>query len=111
MNASIASLERRDGLAHNLRRMVEETENFLQAAAQTGDEKFMTIRGQLAEQVRNMRWQLDELEDNAVHKARRAARVADQTIGRIAVGTPVTGRPPHRSQRAQLTHWAPTSGV
>jgi ElaB/YqjD/DUF883 family membrane-anchored ribosome-binding protein len=80
MNASIASLERRDGLAHNLRRMVKETENFLQAAAQTGDEKFMTIRGQLAEQVRNMRWQLDELEDNAVHKARHAARVADQTI-------------------------------
>jgi ElaB/YqjD/DUF883 family membrane-anchored ribosome-binding protein len=80
MNTSVPSLERRDGLAHNLRRMVEETENFLQAAAQTGDEKFMTIRGQLAEQVRNMRWQLDELEDNAVHKARHAARVADQTI-------------------------------
>jgi ElaB/YqjD/DUF883 family membrane-anchored ribosome-binding protein len=79
MNTSIPSL-RRDGLAHNLRRMVEKTENFLQAAAQTGDEKFMTIRGQLAEQVRNMRWQLDELEENAVHKARRAARAADQTI-------------------------------
>jgi len=80
MNTSVPSLERRDGLAHNLRRMVEETEKFLQAAAQTGDEKFMTIRGQLAEQVRNMRRQLDELEDNAVHKARHAARVADQTI-------------------------------
>lgn len=66
MNTSMPSL-RRDGLAHNLRRMVEETESFLQAAAQTGDEKLMTIRGQLAEQVRNMRWQLDELEDNAVH--------------------------------------------
>jgi ElaB/YqjD/DUF883 family membrane-anchored ribosome-binding protein len=85
---------RRDGLAHNLRRMVEETESFLQAAAQTGDEKFMTIRGQLAEQVRNMRWQLDELEDNAVHKARHAARVADQTIhghpyGAIGVGVAI----------------------
>jgi len=82
---------RRDGLAHNLRRMVEETESFLQAAAQTGDEKLMTIRGQLAEQVRNMRWQLDELEENAVHKARHAARVADRTIhghpyGAIGVG-------------------------
>ena len=85
---------RRDGLVHNLRRMVEETESFLQAAAQTGDEKFMTIRGQLAEQVRNMRWQLDELEDNAVHKARHAARVADQTIhghpyGAIGVGVAI----------------------
>jgi ElaB/YqjD/DUF883 family membrane-anchored ribosome-binding protein len=93
MNTSMPSL-RRDGLAHNLRRMVEETESFLQAAAQTGDEKFMTIRGQLAEQVRNMRWQLDELEDNAVHKARHAARVADQTIhghpyGAIGVGVAI----------------------
>lgn len=29
----------------------------------------------------------------------------------IAVGTPIAERPPHRSQRAQLTHWAPTSGI
>jgi putative transposase len=28
----------------------------------------------------------------------------------IAVGTPVTGRPPHRSGRAQLRHPAPTLG-
>ena len=28
----------------------------------------------------------------------------------IAVGTALTGGPPHRSQRALLTHWAPTSG-
>ena len=28
----------------------------------------------------------------------------------IAVGTPVTRCPPHRSQRAQFTHWAPTWG-
>ena len=29
----------------------------------------------------------------------------------IAVGTPITGRPPHRSERAQLRHSAPTSGL
>jgi hypothetical protein len=28
----------------------------------------------------------------------------------FAVGTPVTRRLPHRSQRAELPHWAPTSG-
>ena len=28
----------------------------------------------------------------------------------VAVGTPVARRPPHRSQRALLTHWAPPSG-
>ena len=80
MSTSMPGEQQHDGLAHNLRRMVDETENFLQAAAQTGDEKFTSIRGQLGEQVRHMRWQLDALEDNAVHKARRAARLADQTI-------------------------------
>jgi hypothetical protein len=30
---------------------------------------------------------------------------------RIAVGTPITERPPHRSGRAGLPHPAPTSGV
>src|ERR1700730_12954197 len=29
---------------------------------------------------------------------------------RIAVGTALTGGPPHRSQRAELPHWAPASG-
>ena len=29
----------------------------------------------------------------------------------FAVGTALSGRPPHRSQRAGLPHWAPTSGV
>src|SRR6266545_1589481 len=28
----------------------------------------------------------------------------------IAVGTALAGGPPHRSQRALLTHWAPASG-
>ena len=39
---------------------------------------------------------------------RRSARSQRR---RFAVGTPVTRRPPHRSQRAELPHWAPTSGV
>ena len=29
----------------------------------------------------------------------------------VAVGTALTGGPPHRSQRAGLPHWAPTSGA
>ena len=94
MNASTPSPERHDDLAHNLRRMVEETESFLQTAAQAGDGKFEGTRGQLAAQVRHMRRQLDELEDNAIHKARHAARVADQTIhghpyGAIGVGVAI----------------------
>ena len=34
----------------------------------------------------------------------------NQQIEPIAVGTALTGGPPHRSQRALLTHWAPASG-
>src|SRR5712691_10506281 len=29
----------------------------------------------------------------------------------VAVGTPITGRPPHRSVRAAFPHTAPTSGI
>jgi hypothetical protein len=29
----------------------------------------------------------------------------------IAVGTPITGRPPHRTVRAEFPHTAPTLGV
>ncbi len=36
-------------------------------------------------------------------KSRRRAQIS-------AVGTAVAGRPPHRSQRARLTHWALASG-
>ena len=32
-------------------------------------------------------------------------------MGLIAVGTPITERPPHRSERAQFGHSAPTLGV
>jgi hypothetical protein len=32
------------------------------------------------------------------------------TLRSVAVGTAITDRPPHRSQRALLTHWAPPSG-
>ena len=36
--------------------------------------------------------------------------LAGSDLTTFAVGTALTGGPPHRSQRALLTHWAPTSG-
>jgi hypothetical protein len=42
--------------------------------------------------------------DGIIEKVRRGYQA-------IAVGTPVTGRPPHRSVRAAFPHTAPTSGV
>ena len=38
------------------------------------------------------------------------SRQIHTTFQRVAVGTALSGRPPHRSQRAELPHWAPTSG-
>jgi hypothetical protein len=32
-----------------------------------------------------------------------------KALSAVAVGIPVTRDPPHRSQRAELPHWAPTS--
>jgi hypothetical protein len=43
--------------------------------------------------------------------ARRRASTPCRHKAVIAVGTPVTGRPPHRSVRAAFPHTAPTSGV
>jgi ElaB/YqjD/DUF883 family membrane-anchored ribosome-binding protein len=70
----------KESLAHNLRHMVDEADHFLRAAAQSGDEKFDAVRGQFVEQVRQMRAQLDELEDKAIYTTRHAARAADQAV-------------------------------
>jgi ElaB/YqjD/DUF883 family membrane-anchored ribosome-binding protein len=69
-----------EGLAHGLRHMVDAADHFLEAAAQTGDARFEAVRSNFVEQVRQMRAQLDELEDSAIRKARRVARRTDRTI-------------------------------
>ena len=50
------------------------------AATQGGDAKFDAVHDKFVEQVRQMCVQLDELEDSAIHKARRAARTTDLAI-------------------------------
>ncbi|HJV61368.1 MAG TPA: hypothetical protein VJ743_10515 [Albitalea sp.] len=73
-----ATSDGKESLAHSLRHMVDEADQFLKAAARSGDEKFDTARDKLLGQIREMRAQLDELEDTAAYKARKAARAADQ---------------------------------
>jgi len=41
---------------------------------------------------------------------RAVCRATIKVRGEFAVGTTVTGRPPHRSERARFRHSAPTSG-
>lgn len=68
------------GLADNLRHLVDEADHFLQSAVEGGDEKIDALRLKLAKQVREMRAQLADLEETAVHKARHAARATDQAV-------------------------------
>lgn len=70
----------RDALADSLRKMVNEAEHMLESAVQTGDDRIDAVRRRLAEQVREMRGQLEQLEEDAVHRARRAARRADHAV-------------------------------
>ena len=80
MNTTTPVADAKEDLAHSLRHMVDEADNFLKSAARSGDEKFDSVRSQFVEQVRQMREQLDELEETAVYKARHAARVADRAV-------------------------------
>ncbi|MFM9916740.1 MAG: YqjD family protein [Rhizobacter sp.] len=69
-----------EGLRNNLRHIVDEADQFLNSAVQTGDQKFDAMRDKFVAQVRQMRAQLDEMEDSAMYRARRAARAADQAV-------------------------------
>ncbi len=70
----------KERLASNLREMVDETDHLLKAAADSTDEKFDQARVRLEHQLRRMRLQLEELEGEAMHRAGRAARRANETM-------------------------------
>jgi ElaB/YqjD/DUF883 family membrane-anchored ribosome-binding protein len=70
----------KQGLANSLRQMIDEADKLLNHAAHSGDEAFDTLRNKFSDQVREMRSQLDEMEETAVYRARRAARAADHTV-------------------------------
>ena len=80
MSTTSSLADGKDALASSLRHMVDEADQFLKTAARSGDDGLDAARQRLADQVRTLRAQLEELEDEAVHKARRAARAADRTI-------------------------------
>jgi ElaB/YqjD/DUF883 family membrane-anchored ribosome-binding protein len=75
-----ATLDAGQHAGHSLRHMVDEIDTFLKSAADTGDERFNAVRDRLEVQVREMRRQIDELNDAALAKFRRAAQAADQTV-------------------------------
>jgi ElaB/YqjD/DUF883 family membrane-anchored ribosome-binding protein len=66
--------------SHSLRHMVDEIDTFLKSAADSGDEKFNSVRDKLETQVRQMRAQIDELNEATLARVKRAAQQADQTV-------------------------------
>lgn len=67
-------------LAQSLRHVVDEAEQMLHNAADSGDQHLDAIRVKFEAQLKHMRQQLEELEESAVHKARQAARATDQAV-------------------------------
>jgi ElaB/YqjD/DUF883 family membrane-anchored ribosome-binding protein len=77
MNSAPVASATTEGLARSLRQIVEESEHFLKSAANSGDAKLDEVRGKVTAQLRQMRVQLDDLQDAALLKARHAARTTD----------------------------------
>ncbi len=70
----------KDRIAESLRHMVDEADQLLKSAVTTGDQKFDEARLRMEHQLRSLRLQLDDLEQTALHRARQAARQADQAV-------------------------------
>jgi ElaB protein len=72
--------DRTENATHNLRQMVDQLDSALKSAADSGDAKFDAARDRLTMQVQAMRHQLDELNEAAVARMKRAARQADEAV-------------------------------
>jgi len=75
-------------------------EKYLAARTQ---EQLMRLSVRLLEDLKEARDRLNRTPGNSSMPPRSQAP--------IAVETPIAGRPPHRSERAQFTHSAPTLGT
>jgi ElaB/YqjD/DUF883 family membrane-anchored ribosome-binding protein len=63
-----------------LRHLLDEADEFLKQARDSGDERIDALRRRFADQVRELHSQIEQLEDDARYKARAAARRADRAV-------------------------------
>jgi ElaB/YqjD/DUF883 family membrane-anchored ribosome-binding protein len=78
--AANADQSARDRLAHSLQQMVDEAEHLLANAQRTGSDQFNHARDKFEDQLRHAKSELGELQDSAMHNARRAARATDHAV-------------------------------
>lgn len=79
-NARTLPMDGNQDTSHHLRHMVDEIDTYLRSAADSGDQKFNAVRDRLSVQVREMRAQLDQLNQATLERVKRAAQQADQTV-------------------------------
>lgn len=67
-------------LAQSFRQMLDGADQMLRDATRNGGDQLNAARDRFASQVRSARRELDQIQDTAIYRARRAARTADQTV-------------------------------
>lgn len=70
----------RDRLARSLQHIVDEAEQMLKSAQRSGNEQFNAARDKFEVQLRHAKAELKDLQEGAVHNAKRAARVTDEAV-------------------------------
>jgi ElaB/YqjD/DUF883 family membrane-anchored ribosome-binding protein len=70
----------RERLSASLKHIVDEAEQLLKSAQRGGSEQFSAAREKFEAQLRQLRRELEALEETAVHQAKRTARLADHAV-------------------------------
>ncbi|WP_428421126.1 DUF883 family protein [Methylibium sp.] len=78
--ATPPELAARERLAHGLQQMVDEASHLLKDAQRAGGDQLNATRDKFETQLRRARAELGRLEDEAMYKARRAARNTDHAV-------------------------------
>ena len=67
-------------LVSSLRQMLDGADQLLRDATRNGSDQFNAARDRFANQVLNTRRELEQMQDTAMYRARRAVRTADRTV-------------------------------
>jgi ElaB/YqjD/DUF883 family membrane-anchored ribosome-binding protein len=70
----------KERLAQNLRHLVDEADALMKNAVNAGEHQVDATRAKLESQLRQLRTQIDDIEDTLVHRTRKAVRATDEAV-------------------------------
>lgn len=79
-NAAHLAADARDRLTSHLRDLVKESEHLMKVVQRSGNQQVDAVRDRFEATLNSAKDELDALQDNALRKARRAARQADHAV-------------------------------